>query len=226
MESYDHVCFDLDGVLLDSEKYGPDGWIQRTFKNILRDLGAEESEENFENLYSDSLRKDIEGISERFNLNGPSELWSIREKHFLKEKLKALKSGEIKPYEDIKVIPEISQNYSLSIVSNSPQLIVEKFLEISQTEPFFKTVIGRGSKLEDFRKIKPHPYLLNKMLKKIEPDNPLYVGDRETDYLVSDQLDIDFCWMIREGDSYGKEPSVSSLNKLKEFLRELQVSGT
>lgn len=217
-KSYDHICFDLDGVLLDSENYEPDGWIHRAFSKILEELEVEKSEENIKHLYSDSLKEDFDLILKKFGLNDPQKLWSTREKYLLEEKLEALSSGEIGPFKDVDILPEISENFSLSIVSNSPQPVVEKFLQEANTRESFRTVIGRGSKLEDFMKTKPNPHLLKKMRVSVQPDKPLYVGDRETDYEAADSLEMDFCWMIRDGKIYGKEPCVSDLSELEDFL--------
>lgn len=219
MNTYDHISFDLDGVLLDSEKYGPDGWIRRAFDKVLSELEVKNNKENFERLFSDSLKEDIEGICRKFGLSGPKKLWSVREKHLIREKLEALTSGEIRPFKDVEAIPKLSKQYSLSIVSNSPQSVADKFVEIAEIEPFFNTVIGRGSTLEDFMKTKPDPHLLKKMMKDVGPKEAIYVGDRETDFLAANSLGLDFFWMRRNERDPGEESSISNLYELDKALK-------
>ncbi|MFP4589726.1 MAG: HAD family hydrolase [Candidatus Bipolaricaulota bacterium] len=222
---YDQVSFDLDGVLLDSEDYSPEGWIKRAFSQCLRELGHGVTDEKIELILIGKLQGSLDQVSQKLEVC-PETLWKTREKYLLDEKERALRTQEIEAYPDIDLLHDLADRYQLTIVSNSPQRIVDVFVEKYDLTTIIECAIGRASTLRGFQRTKPHPYLLKQMLQRTESQHSLYVGDRDTDREAAAQSQMDFIRLDRGGEHEGTDHSVADLRQLRDFLFNAERSST
>jgi phosphoglycolate phosphatase len=188
------AVFDLDGVLLDSES--DLSWLNTALKKTLEHLGIESSEENMKKIQSKNVYK-FDEISIELNVEA-EDLWETRNREYIKEKIKAMKSGMIKPFSDVSCLYELKGKYGLSIVSNSPQEIVDFFIEKFNYDDLFDCGIGRGTSLVDLKKIKPNSHLLERLKERIQEKKLIYIGDSENDRKFAKNTGMDFLFLSRE----------------------------
>jgi phosphoglycolate phosphatase len=193
-KSYGAV-FDLDGVLLDSESDLT--WLYTALGKTLKHLGIESSEENLTKIHSKNVHR-FNAISIELGVEA-EDLWETRNREYIKEKSRAMKNGMIKPFSDVDCLYELKGKYGLSIVSNSPQEIVDLFIEEYNYEDLFDCGIGRGASILDLKKIKPNTYLLERLKGKIQEEKLTYIGDSENDRKFAKKTGMGFMLLSREG---------------------------
>jgi phosphoglycolate phosphatase len=187
------VIFDLDGVLLDSETNI--GWIESSIQKTLEHFHLSVSMENQQLLFFKNVKK-FRNISRKLGLE-PTVLWPIRNTIYTKEKKKALEQHIIKPFDDIGSLTHLAKYYDLGIISNSPQSIVDLFIEEFEYHKLFTYAVGRGDTLWDIEHMKPHPYLFNQFKKLVQVENFIYVGDTETDRVFAKRTGMKYIHLNR-----------------------------
>lgn len=192
------MVFDLDGVLLDSES--DLSWLNRALKEALNELGVPPTEENVEKLYPGGLR-DLEEAVNGFPAS-PAEVWEVRDKYYIAEKVKAIEAGRLRPFPDVKHLEKLGDHYSLGIISNSPSEVVDCFLRKYGLIDLFHTWVGRGSGLDELKRIKPDPHPFWKLDRKMGNGDYWYIGDRETDAEFAKKTGMNFLHLTRDGDGF------------------------
>ena len=208
------VGFDMDGVILDSDTFSPDGWIVEAFKRTLRDFNIPETEENARALYVNNLRVNAAAFCARFDIPDPSILWRCREENYIALKLAALDRGDIGLFPDVAALEELSDVYPMGIVSNSPQVVVDRVITNFSLERLFRVWIGRGSGFEDLKVAKPAPHLLERMKEVLEGEHGYYVGDQPEDAEAAHAAGLRPIRIIRVGDG----GDIATLFELPGFL--------
>jgi len=151
-------------------------------------------------------------ISEEFGVK-PLDMWEIRNKNYIKEKIKAMKNREIFPFPDVKSLYRLKDIYGLSIVSDSPQEIVDFFIKEFGYKDLFECSVGRGTNLEDLEKMKPSPLALARLLENIQHEKLTYVGDSEKDHEFAEKTHMGFIFLCRK-----KDTDFNSLDKVVNHL--------
>lgn len=171
------LVFDLDGVLLDSES--DLGWLRDALDATLESIGKSPTTEHRDRLAPGNLRN-IHQVADDWGLPAP-ELWRVRNEHYLAAKLAAIRSGAIEPFDDIGLIEAASVDPA-HIISNSPQPVVEAFVETNGFDGLFEVRLGRGDELDWLDRLKPAPYFYDRLVAvNGGHEDYLYVGNAETD---------------------------------------------
>lgn len=199
LTDYDLLSFDLDGVIIDSEDFSPEGWISRAFSSALEELELEVSRANLKRLWIRNLSGGLESAAADLEVE-PATLWEVRERHLLKEKVAAVRSGEIPLFADVSVLRKIARGHKLTLVSNSPQQVVDAVLDHFELDGIFECGLGRSSEVSALERMKPNPYLLERMLERTKVQNSLYVGDRDSDRKAARAAGMDFLLLDRNSD--------------------------
>ncbi len=195
----DKIAFDLDGVLLDSERDLE--WLERAIGAALKELGIRVTGENLKKLYPGGIRELEDSFAD---LPAPPEkVWRVRDKHYVAEKLEMIRQGKLRPFPDVEALYDLKKRYGLGIISNSPQEIVDQFVSTYNLEGLFQAWIGRGSELVDLGRIKPEPDLFYALEEKMGKGNYLYVGDRENDEKFAKNAGMEFLYLTRDGKGFG-----------------------
>ncbi len=213
------AVFDLDGVLLDSESDLT--WLYTALEKTLEHLGIESSEENLMKIHSKNVHRFNE-ISIELGIEA-EDLWETRNREYIEEKIMAMKNGMIKPFSDVDCLYELKGRYGLSIVSNSPQEIVDLFIEEFNYEDLFDCGIGRGASLVDLKKIKPNSYLLERLKERIQEENLIYIGNSENDRKFSKNTGMEFMFLSRGG---AKREEFDTLDKIVKCLLKSPTTKT
>ena len=189
------AVFDLDGVLLDSESDLT--WLYTALEKTLKHLGMESSEENLMKIHSKNVHR-FNAMSIELGVEA-EDLWETRNREYIEEKIRAMKNGMIKPFSDVDCLYELKGKYGLSIISNSPQEIVDLFIEEFNYEDLFDCGIGRGASLVDLKKIKPNSHLLERLKERIQEKKLIYIGDSENDRKFAKNTGMEFMFLSRKG---------------------------
>ena len=209
MENIEGVAFDLDDVLLDTESNLD--WLYRAFRKTLAEYGINSSQENLQKIHSKNLHR-FDRVSKELGIRS-EELWETRNRNYIKEKIKAMKNREISPFPDIDSLYKLKETYGLTIVSDSPQEIVDFFIKEFNYEDLFDFGIGRGSKLEDLKKLKPTAYPLERLMEIVKYDKLIYVGDSEKDREFAKKTGLKFIFLSRK-----ENEGFNSLNTVVDYL--------
>lgn len=194
-----HVSFDLDGVLLDSES--DLDWMDRALSATLRDLGCPDTEAARRSISPWRLGS-FEESAAALGVDAES-LWATRDRHYTREKVAAIESGELGPFPDVDVLPRIAAEHDLSVLSNSPQSVVEAFVETHLDGVRFVALVGRGSDYGALDRLKPDPHLYDRLREAagLADAGPrvVYVGDTESDETFARRVGAAFVGVRREG---------------------------
>lgn len=207
----DRVIFDLDGVLLDSETNLD--WLDRALTRALVELDLPLTRENMEKLYPGGLQ-DFETAVKDLPFS-PEKIWKVRDKHYLAEKLEMIDRGELRPFSDVTSLERLQDDYSLGVISNSPEVAVNRFIKSYNFEDLFESWVGRSSELNSLEEIKPDPALFQKLKGEVGDGKFWYVGDREVDKIFAENTDMEFLHLTRNGEGF------ESLDELVDYLLEL-----
>ncbi|MBS3777782.1 MAG: HAD hydrolase-like protein [Candidatus Thermoplasmatota archaeon] len=187
------IIFDLDGVLLDSET--DMSWMKQALIDTLNEFGIQPTKKNLEILDRKNLEK-FPSVATYFNLN-VKELWHVRNYHYTARKVEAIKTKQIHPFPDITAIESLQRDAELAILSNSPQEVVDEFLKMFNLQHLFTAGVGRSSDYKDIFRLKPHPLLWKKLKPDLTATTFLYVGDRRSDRIFAEKMNMIFFGLNR-----------------------------
>ena len=210
------IGFDMDGVILDSDRPG-DTWFRDSFVRTLADFGVAPTEENMRALYISSMRDNSAVVRKKFGIDDPPLLWKRRDENYIAYKLAALERGEIQLFPDAAVLVQLSERYPLGLVSNSPQAVVDRVIERFSLQHVFGVWLGRGDTLPALRFAKPSPQMLIAMMKRLHTKHGYYVGDRQEDTDAARAAGLIPINISRNGD----DGDIHSLDELPELLVSL-----
>jgi phosphoglycolate phosphatase-like HAD superfamily hydrolase len=215
------VGFDMDGVILDSDNHATGGWLNNAFAKTLRAFDIPEDDENIQALHIVSLRQNIQAFCDRFDIDNPDRLLATREENYVAGKLAALKDGRIALFPDVSSLEELARDYPLGIVSNSPQVVVDRIVDRFSLERIFRVFIGRGSSLQEIRCAKPAPHLLEHLKDALGATRGYYVGNQPEDVQAARSASLVPIRLNR----HGERGDIATLHELKRFLTDHRLAN-
>lgn len=196
-------------MLLDSESNRD--WLDHALEAALDELGIEPSDPVLARLYPPTVER-IRAVADDLDL--PAErLWRVRNAHYVRGKLTAIASGELRPYNDVEALYELAGNHDLHVISNSPTRVVEAFIDTYGFDDLFGVRIGRGEELDALERLKPDPYMYHQLVERLDGAEPdIYVGDTETDRTFAEVTGMRFVHLTRD------RRGIASLRSLPDLL--------
>lgn len=192
------IIFDLDGVLLDSET--DMSWMKKAIEDTLQYFNIKINDEIVSKLDHKNISR-FPDIAKELQIDS-HKLWENRNKFYTKRKIEAMTSNQIQPFKDISAITQLTPFSELAILSNSPQEVVDIFLNHFQYDHLFSAAVGRTDKYEDIFKLKPHPLLWEKMKPLLTGEKLFYVGDRISDQIFAENMNMGFYGLNRYNNEF------------------------
>jgi len=195
------VIFDMDGVLIDSIK----AW-HKTFNDVLGLHGQEEV--SFEKFTSEILGLPIE---EDIRLFFPDlTVDELRRTYFDNFRNHVVAVEEFPDTHEVLSYLK-GKGYKLAVATNTEKPITYETLRRLDLTKYFDVVCTR----DDVENPKPHPEMLEKILRQLEltKEEVVFVGDTHQDREVAEAMGLR---MI--GFNYPLDESVNTLSELKEML--------
>jgi phosphoglycolate phosphatase len=210
--NYKNIIFDLDGTLWDSRASIIDNWNEVLVgQNFLQNPLKLEDMNPYMGLLADDILRDIlPGISEQ-NLAEILQLIQKNENKILLEK-----GGILYPNVEV-LLPELAKTHSLFIVSNCQEGYIESFLQYFQFQNYFQDFESYG------RTGKNKAINISLVLERnnLNPNETIYVGDTETDYLSAKENNLDFIFCEYGFGSFRNiypEFYISDFEDLRKFI--------
>jgi len=160
------ICFDLDGTLVDTEK-----WIKESEKLAFKKNGIKITNKELHSVWGLNLTTQIKTLYPKFK-----EINKVK-KDF--EEIRNEKIKLIKPFKNTKrVLNNLNKKYTLCILSNNPHTKIELILEQTKIDKnIFKLIIGD----DEVKRAKPFPDEIYKAEKKLKKKVKFMVGDTVQD---------------------------------------------
>ena len=216
---YDGLLLDHDGVLV---TLGDHTALHDAAHDALQDVGISDPAPDAVDTLSIAVSADeLEAVSERYDVDA-ERLWRARDDR-VEEALRAeTTSGRKAPYDDVDVLADLA--VPTGIVSNNQTRIVEFVLDYYYVADYFDTVHARAPERVSLTRKKPHPTYLVEAMDDLDIENPLYVGDSDSDVKAGQRAGLDVAYIRRAHNtdtSLDHDPTydVEGLDKVIEILQ-------
>lgn len=202
---YDGIIFDQDGVLLDSA-------INR-FK-WMDEIRAEEARKRGFDFQIEDAKKLVrayspEPVEELLNEKGMK--WEhVRQIEHAKEnwKIEKIEQGDIKLFEGVEPTLQ-SLDIPRAVVTNAPLLSTRFCLRYFGISRYFSAV--NAPHTDDMRQFysrkKPKPVMIREIMNRLELENPVMVGDSNSDIKAAENAGIDSIHLNSYGFETDSEPT-------------------
>jgi|APSaa5957512622_1039677.scaffolds.fasta_scaffold42429_2 HAD superfamily hydrolase (TIGR01549 family) len=185
------VCFDLDGTLVDTEKWIVDAILVTLKKHKLK-ITKKVIYSHWGEVLHVSLRKVFPKLKNQ-------EIEEII-KDFEKERKRT--RNKIRPFKNTKrILRQLSKKYTLCLLSNNPHNVINNILKTSKIDKkLFSTIIGN----DEVKRPKPFPDEIYKAEKKFGKKVKFMVGDSRQDIITSKRAKVKSIIILTTPKNYWK----------------------
>ncbi|MFB6109886.1 MAG: HAD family hydrolase [Halodesulfurarchaeum sp.] len=219
--SYDAVVLDNDGVL--TTMTGRSVMV-RAVRDAYRDMGVVDPDPaDVDRLVHGVTPEDLASVAERYGL-APRPLWYRRDLRASLVQEREIRAGRKTLYRDVEALSAIDR--PLGIVSSNQQRTLATILEEYGIGDRFRTVHGREMHPESLARKKPDPHYLDLAIEDLGAENPLYVGDSESDVLAAEAAGVDSVFVRRDhrAEADLEVPPTAEIETLFELPEVVQSS--
>lgn len=202
------VLFDMDGVLIEGR--GTDGGVhEAALEDALSDRSLDPDSATRGLLSGYEYDTDFATGCNRLGVD-PVAFYDRREQYSVERSIDRLDAGSRTPYDDVGVLADLAERYTLGLVSNNYDAVV-KFVVDRHDFDVFEHARGRAPGVRGFYRRKPDPHYLLDAMEAVAGTDGLYVGDRATDVLAATRAGLDAAFIERphnDGDSLPVSPAI------------------
>jgi HAD superfamily hydrolase (TIGR01549 family) len=189
---YDGLLLDHDGVLV---TVGEEARLREAAAAALRDAGVAEPDPDAVDTLSIGVSEaELDAVSRAHGLD-PEQLWRHRDDRVREALLRETSAGRKAPYDDVGHLREVDA--PMGVVSNNQTRIVEAILDNYGLAGLFGTVRARSPTPESLARKKPRPTYLEAAMADLGVEDPLYVGDSESDVEAGRRAGVDTAFLRR-----------------------------
>lgn len=202
--SYDAVIFDSDGVLVEPT----DPMVHRNAaRKAFIEFGVldpdTETIDHLIEITGDDRDKlsvtHVQRVCEEYGIDTET-FWRRRELLAAEAQHEEIKHGRKTVYPDIGVVHLLDApplNLSLGVISNNQHRTLEHVLDSFHLEHHFDAIYGRQPTLKGIDRRKPNTHYAERLVRDLDAENPLFVGDSLVDIQTADRLGIDSIFLSR-----------------------------
>nr|WP_264475132.1 HAD-IA family hydrolase [Salinirubrum litoreum] len=216
--------FDMDGVLLEGR--GTDGEVhEQALADALSDRDLDPDPETHRLLSGYEYDTDFALGCTRLGVD-PVTFYDRRERYSAQRSIERLAAGSRTPYDDVGVLTTLADRYTLGLVSNNYDAVVQ-FVAEHHGFDAFEHQQGRDPGVRGFYRRKPDPHYLLDAMEALGGTDGLYVGDRATDVLAATRAGLDAVFVERshnDADSLPVTPALTA-DSLADFADQLAARG-
>ena len=217
---YDAVIFDMDGVILDSG-LNDFQWMDQIRMKKASEMGYDYSKEDAIQIVQST---DVSQLEELMDRKGMSlkEVEEI-EHRVQNAKISLIEHGAIRLFSETEnILQDIDKPVGLA--TNSPEKTAKFTLRYFGIHNYFDSFEALSlNDLKDYvRKKKPHPFMLEKVQKDLDAENPVMVGDSGADIKSAKNAGLDSVLVQSYSDGKHLDPThrIRNLAELKSVLNE------
>jgi len=189
---YDGLLLDHDGVIV---TLGDRDALTRAAETALRRAGvADPPADVVETLRISVDPAELETAATRLGVEAAA-LWRHRDDAVAEALTAEARAGRKAPYRDADLLREV--DLPLGVVSNNQTRVVEFVLERYDLREAVETVHARAPNPESLARKKPAPTFLEESMAALGVENPLYVGDSESDVVAGRRAGLDVAFLRR-----------------------------
>jgi len=219
---YDGLLLDHDGVVV---TLGDQTALRRAARDALLDAGLPEPDESAVDTLAIAVSEaELASLSREHDLRA-ERLWRHRDDRVREALLAETTAGRKAPYDDTARLREV--DVPMGIVSNNQTRIVESVLDHYDLRELFGTVRARAPTPESLSRKKPRPTYLEAAMADLGLENPLYVGDSESDVEAGRRAGVDTAFIRRphNADRSLSETPTYEVRGLDEVVALVAESG-
>lgn len=191
--SYDALLLDHDGVIV---TLGDLAVLSAAAHDALEAVGVTDPAPDAVDMLSIAVSPDeLDALSDRYNVDS-DDLWRARDDGIRDALFAETRAGRKAPYDDVGVLADLS--IPTGIVSNNQTRIVEFVLDHYDLAHHFGTVRARAPERSSLPRKKPQPTYLEEAMADLAVENPLYVGDSESDVEAGRRAGLDVAFIRRD----------------------------
>lgn len=219
---YDGLLLDHDGVVV---TLGDETALRQAARDALLDAGVPEPDESAVDTLAIAVTdEELAGLSRQHDL--PAEqLWRHRDDRVREALLAETTAGRKAPYDDTARLRDA--DVPMGVVSNNQTRIVESVLDHYDLRDLFGTIRARAPTRESLSRKKPRPTYLEEAMADLGLENPLYVGDSESDVEAGRRAGVDTAFLRRphNEDRALAETPTHEVRGLDEVVALVAASG-
>jgi phosphoglycolate phosphatase-like HAD superfamily hydrolase len=191
--SYDGLLLDHDGVIV---TLGDHTALHDAAHDAFRDVGISDPAPDAVDTLSIAVTdQELTSLSERYDVD-PDALWHARDDRVRDVLFDETTAGRKAPYDDVTALADCT--VPMGIVSNNQTRIVEFVLDHYDLGHHFGTLHARAPDRSSLTRKKPRPTYLEDAMADLGIENPLYVGDSESDVEAGQRAGLDVAFLRRD----------------------------
>jgi HAD superfamily hydrolase (TIGR01549 family) len=189
---YDAVIFDNDGVLVDLVDRSR---LVSASRLAFESVGVTDPDEaHVEAITLGVAPETVHEVAGAYGLD-PEVLWAARDHASSVVQQDAVRAGEKRLYDDVEAVRRLS--VPRAVVSTNQQTTVDFLLDHFGVADLFDPAIGREPTVQSLHRKKPAPYYLDRAVRALDADRPLFVGDSDDDVGAAAAVGIDSAFVRR-----------------------------